>query len=122
MRSHLLLRLQRLRESCSSYGLTSSSKSRHDKPTIAPFADTDIPSAAGTLGSPGIVMMSPALATTKPAPADPYTSLIVIRKPVGFPRRVGSSVSEYWVFAMQIGVLAIPIDVRYSIERSAAGA
>ena len=42
---------------------------------------TAMPSAAGTFGRPGIVMMSPAFATTKPAPAEPYTSLTVIRKP-----------------------------------------
>src|SRR3954463_15545450 len=122
MRLPLLPLLQRLRGNCSSCGLTSSSESRHDKPTIAPFADTDIPSAAGTFGNPGIVMMSPALATTKPAPAEPYTSLTVIRKPVGLPSRVGSSVSEYCVFAMHTGVFAMPIDVRYSIDFSAAAA
>ena len=38
---------------------------------ISPSRLTAIPSAAGTLGRPGIVMMSPVLATTKPAPADP---------------------------------------------------
>ena len=32
---------------------------------------TAIPSAAGTFGRPGIVMMSPVFATTKPAPAEP---------------------------------------------------
>ena len=66
-------------------------------------------------------MMSPAFATTNPAPADPYTSLIVMRNPVGLPSRVWSSVSEYCVFAMQTGVSPSPIDVRYSIARSAAG-
>ena len=35
-------------------------------------------SAAGILGSPGIVIILPAIATTKPAPAFKLTSLIVI--------------------------------------------
>jgi hypothetical protein len=43
----------------------------YDSPSIVPFACTFIPSAAGTLPSPGIVMMSPVLQTTKPAPAEP---------------------------------------------------
>lgn len=39
-----------------------------------------MPSAAGTLGSPGIVRTFPVSATTKPAPASTYTSLILIVK------------------------------------------
>ena len=66
-------------------------------------------------------MMSPAFATTNPAPADPYTSLIVMRNPVGLHSRAASSVSEYCVLAMHTGVLPSPMDVRYSIARSAAG-
>ena len=66
-------------------------------------------------------MMSPQIATTNPAPAEPDTSLIVMRKPFGLPSRVASSVSEYCVFAMHTGVPPRPIDVRYSIARSAAG-
>ena len=38
---------------------------------MSPFGLTAIPSAAGTFGRPGIVMMSPVLQTTKPAPAEP---------------------------------------------------
>src|SRR5437867_2616375 len=55
----------------------------YDNPTISPSGFTPIFSDAGSLGRPGIVMMSPALATTNPAPALPYTSLIVMRNPVG---------------------------------------
>ena len=87
---------------------------------MSPLAAMDMPSAAGTFGSPGIVMMSPALATTKPAPAEPYTSLMVMRNPLGTPRRVGSSVNEYCVLAMHTGVSPSPMLVRYSMFRSAA--
>src|SRR5262249_50128287 len=41
-----------------------------NRPTTLPFASISIPSAPGTFGRPGIVKMSPAYATTKPAPAD----------------------------------------------------
>ena len=42
-------------------------------------------SAAGTFGRPGMVMMSPVSATTKPAPADSYALRTVMRKPRGAP-------------------------------------
>ena len=42
-------------------------------------------SAAGCFGKPGIVMMLPVSATTKPAPADTFTSRTVMRKPRGAP-------------------------------------
>ena len=41
-----------------------------NSPTMLPSGFTAMCSAAGSFGSPGIVMMSPACATTKPAPAD----------------------------------------------------
>ena len=41
-----------------------------NSPVMFPSSSTSIFSAAGTLGSPGIVMMSPVSATTNPAPAD----------------------------------------------------
>ena len=44
-------------------------------------------SDAGTLGSPGIVMMSPVTITTKPAPAARRTSRMLTVCPVGAPRR-----------------------------------
>lgn len=56
-------------------------------------------SAAGCLGRPGMVRMSPAYATTKPAPAESRTSRTVMRKPCGRPTFSGSSEREYWVFA-----------------------
>src|SRR5688572_5081426 len=46
-------------------------KVQHQKsPSMVPSGSTRMDSAAGTLGSPGMVMMSPARATTNPAPAE----------------------------------------------------
>ena len=59
--------------------------------------------AAGFLPSPGIVMMSPVSTTTKPAPAETRASRTVISNPSGRARFLGSSLSDYWVLAMQIG-------------------
>ena len=73
------------------------------RPTIWPSASRSMASAAGTLGSPGMVMISPVRQTMKPAPAETLTSRISTSKPVGRPRRVGSVENEYWVLAMQIG-------------------
>ena len=73
-----------------------------------PLTSTSIFSAAGTLGRPGIFIIVPVKATIKPAPADTVRSLIVILKPVGLPSFVWSSVSEYWFFAIQIGMLPNP--------------
>ena len=67
-------------------------------------------SADGSFGRPGMVTISPVRATTKPAPAAGHTSLIVMWKPEGRPRIVGSSVSEYCVFAIQTGVCPNPAD------------
>ena len=57
----------------------------------------------GTRGKPGIVMISPQIATTKPAPADRRTSRTGTEWPSGAPRRVGSVVKLYWVLAMHTG-------------------
>ena len=54
-----------------------------------------ITSALGTLGRPGIVMISPQIATTNPAPALRRTSRTGTEKPVGAPRRSGSVVKLY---------------------------
>ena len=43
--------------------------SNQNSPVITPSSVTSMLFAAGTFGKPGIVMMSPASATTKPAPA-----------------------------------------------------
>ena len=60
-------------------------------------------SAAGTFGSPGIVMISPVSATMNPAPAEIFRFRTVTSKPVGAPSFVWSSVRDYCVFATQIG-------------------
>ena len=51
--------------------------------------------AAGTLGKPGIVIMSPVRTTINPAPAESLTWVTVISKFSGLPRSVGLSDSEY---------------------------
>ena len=45
-----------------------------NRPTIRPSGPTSIASAAGTFGRPGIVMISPQIATTNSAPAESRTS------------------------------------------------
>src|SRR6201996_8631786 len=45
-----------------------------NRPSISPSSPRVMDSAAGTRGRPGMVMMSPQIATTKPAPADRRTS------------------------------------------------
>ena len=47
--------------------------------------------------------MLPAIATTKPAPAESETSLTVSVHPDGAPFSFGSSENEYCVLAMQTG-------------------
>ncbi len=51
-----------------------SERKNQNSPTIWPSAPTSIESAAGTLGRPGMVMISPQIATTNSAPADSRTS------------------------------------------------
>ena len=74
-----------------------------NNPVIFPSLSTSIFSAAGTLGRPGMVMMSPVRATMNPAPALTFRFRTVTVKPSGAPSRVGSSDREYWVFAMHTG-------------------
>ena len=54
---------------------------------MRPSASTSIVFAAGTRGRPGIVMMSPQIATTNSAPADSRTSRtadhVAARRPLG---------------------------------------
>jgi len=69
------------------------------------LSSTSILSAAGCSGSPGIVITVPVIATTKPAPADTYTSRIFTLNPEGLPSFVASSESEYWFFAIHTGRL-----------------
>ena len=70
---------------------------------MTPFSSTSMFSAAGTLGRPGMVMMSPVSTTTKPAPAETFTFCTLMRKPVGAPSLPASSEREYWVLAMHTG-------------------
>lgn len=60
-------------------------------------------SAAGTFGRPGMVMISPAIATMKPAPLANLTSLISTVCPDGAPLIYASVENDICVFAMQIG-------------------
>ena len=50
-----------------------------------------------------MVMMSPVMTTTNPAPADTFTSRIGTSKSLGRPRSCGSVENEYCVLAMQTG-------------------
>src|SRR5215218_4466598 len=80
-----------------------------NNPTIFPSAPTSIESADGTLGKPGIVMISPQIATMNSAPAESRTSRTGMLKPVGAPLASGLVENEYWVLAMQTGSLPKPI-------------
>ena len=59
-----------------------------NNPEILPLSSTSIFSAEGTLGRPGMVIISPVRATIKPAPADTLTFLMVTVKPSGAPTLV----------------------------------
>ena len=65
-----------------------------NRPEILPVASTSIRSAAGTLGRPGMVMISPVRATRNPAPADTLILRTVTVKPVGAPQLVPESDSR----------------------------
>src|SRR6266508_2112298 len=103
-------------------GAVSGNDTHQKSPSIVPSGWIRIRSAAGLLPSPGIVRMSPASATTKPAPADGRMSRTCSMNPVGAPSWVGSSENEYCVFAMQTGVSPRPSLGSSSSARSAAGA
>ena len=60
-------------------------------------------SAAGTRGSPGIVIIAPQTTTINSAPEDSLISLTGKTWPVGAPLRFGSVEKLYCVFATQIG-------------------
>ena len=78
---------------------------------MTPFSSTSIFSAAGTLGRPGMVMMSPVRATMKPAPADTFRLRTLMVKPRGAPSRAASWEKDYWVLAMQMGRVPKPSSV-----------
>src|SRR5437660_6178891 len=87
------------------FQLNTLTRSYQNSPTIRPSAPTSIESAAGTLGSPGMVMISPQIATTNSAPAESRTSRTVTVWPSGAPLTSGLVEKLYWVLAMQIGRL-----------------
>ena len=60
-------------------------------------------SAAGVLGNPGIVMISPVRATMNPAPADILKSRTVISKPSGLLMSFVLSEKENCVLAIHTG-------------------
>src|SRR5579862_7441916 len=72
-----------------------------NSPTILPSGLTSIASADGTLGRPGMVMISPQITTTNSAPAESRTSRIGMVKSVGAPLRSGLVEKLYCVLAMQ---------------------
>src|SRR5579862_3018352 len=74
-----------------------------NKPVMRPWVSMPMALAAGMRGRPGMVMMSPHSATTKPAPADRRTSRTGRLNPEGAPFRSGSAEKLYWVLAMQTG-------------------
>ena len=80
-----------------------SDRPAQNRPVMRPSASTSILFAAGTRGSPGIVMMSPQIATTNSAPADSRTSRTPTMWPLGAPLALGSVVKLNWVLAMQTG-------------------
>ena len=60
-------------------------------------------SLAGLEGNPGIVIMLPSIATTKPAPALSLNSLTGSVNPLGAPNLPASWDNDYCVLAMQTG-------------------
>src|SRR5438552_2789487 len=91
-----------------------------NNPSMVPSGWMLIRSAAGLLPSPGIVMMSPASATTKPAPAAGTMSRTCSVYPLGAPSFEASSEKEYCVLAMHTGVSPSPSLGNSSSARSAA--
>ena len=65
-------------------------------------------SAAGTLGSPGMVIIEPQTTTMNSAPLDNLTSLTDNVWPDGAPFNLGSVEKLYCVFAIQTGNLPNP--------------
>ena len=83
------------------------------------FSSISIASAAGFLGSPGIVIIFPVRITTKPAPLLNSISWTWILNFSLHSRFLGSSENEYCVFAIQIGKFPKPNLVIVSIFSSA---
>src|SRR5262249_45116513 len=93
---------------------------RQNSPSISPSSRRWIASADGTRGRPGIVMMSPQIATTNPAPADSRTSRTGSVKPSGAPMTDGSAVKLYCVLAMHTGTWPKPAFSKPSRRRATA--
>ena len=66
-------------------------------------------------------MISPAIATKNPAPADSLISFIVISNPVGLPNNFGLSDSDFCVFETHTGSLSYPYSSYFFILLSALG-
>ena len=79
-----------------------------NNPTILPCALTSIESAAGTRGRPGMVMISPQIATTNSAPAESRTSRTLMVWSVGAPLASALVENVYCVLAMQTGACRSP--------------
>jgi len=77
-------------------------------------------SAAGDLGSPGIFIIAPHNATINPAPAETVIPRTLMVKPSGLPSSLALSLSEYCVFAMQIGSLSKPSRSKLAISAAAS--
>ena len=75
---------------------------------MSPLSFNLIEFAAGTLGSPGIVMIAPHMTTINSAPLESRTSLIGIVWFEGAPFKVGSVEKLYCVLAIQIGKSPYP--------------
>ena len=76
-------------------------KRRSEQPLDLPASSKPMRSAAGTRGRPGMVLMSPQMAVTKPAPAASRTSRTGRTWPSGAPRKAGSAEKLDCVLAMQ---------------------
>src|SRR5215470_2626651 len=77
-------------------------------PLIFPESSTSIEAARETFGRPGINIILPEITTTKPAPAESEALVTLRVHLVGAPSRLGSSVNEYCVLAMQTGKFPYP--------------
>jgi hypothetical protein len=86
---------------------------------MVPSSARSMREAEGSLGSPGMVIMSPPTTTTKPAPADKRTSRTWSSCPVGAPSEVGSVEKEYCVFATHTGSAPYPSRPARSSRRRA---
>src|SRR5665648_307535 len=71
-----------------------------NNPDITPLLSISIFSAAGFFGSPGIIIMLPAIGTINPAPDARSIFLIFTLKSFGRPFFDGSSESDFCVFAI----------------------